>query len=300
MTMQGERAVEPAEIVVAAGCALAEGPLWRPATATLHWVDIERPALWTHATRTGETRHVDLDETITAVVATTDGALVATTGDRAVIIDPATGERETLAAFGTDASMRANDAKVDPQGRLWAGVMRREASAGTASLRRLDPGGRWTTVLDGLALPNGLDWSPDGETMYFVDSLAHGLDAYPFDPATGALGAPRRLVDVPEDEGLLDGLCVDADGCVWVALAFGGQVRRYAPDGTLLTTLRVPASVSTCCAFGGAELDVLFVTSGTVTLTDAERAAQPAAGAVFALRPGVAGRSTNLLAIEGR
>ena len=153
------------------------------------------------------------------------------------------------------------------------------------ALYRLDADLGTTVMRRGVTVSNGLGWSPDATTMYYIDSLDGGVDAYAFDVATGELGERRRFVDVAFEHGEPDGLTVDATGCVWFAIWRAGEVRRYTPDGRLDTIVRVPASLSTSCCFGGADLDTLFITSASCDLTPEQRAAEPHAGALFACRP---------------
>jgi sugar lactone lactonase YvrE len=151
-------------------------------------------------------------------------------------------------------------------------------------------------MLTGVTISNGLDWSPDGRRMYYVDSPTRRIDAFDFDATTGGIANRRTFVDVPADGGVPDGMTVDASGFVWVALWGGAALRRYAPDGTLERVVPLPVSHPTSCAFGGAALDELYVTSARGKLTLSERVGQPQAGGVFRLRPGVVGRPAHLFA----
>lgn len=188
-----------------------------------------------------------------------------------------------------------NDAKCDRLGCLWAGSVGVGADglavAGSGGLHRLDPGGGVSTPLTGLSLANGLDWSPDGRTLYFVDSLSGGIDAFAFDAQAGALGARARVVELglAPGQGFADGLCVDADGCLWAAIWGTGEVRRYTPAGRLERTIELPVSQPTSCIFAGPALDVLVVTSAGLGLDAGGREAEPLAGGLFAVTPGVTG-----------
>ena len=144
-----------------------------------------------------------------------------------------------------------NDAACDPQGRFWAGTLADDHRAGGGALYRLDPYGATELVRDGLTISNGLGWSPDGGTMYLVDSGPRVVHAFAFDGERGTISAQRVLLTVSEDVGAPDGLAVDAAGDLWVAIYGGGRVDRYSPDGALRETLSVPAEQSTCCAFAG-------------------------------------------------
>lgn len=188
------------------------------------------------------------------------------------------------------AGTRMNDGACDPQGRFWAGTVADDHHDGGGALYRLDRDGRVELVLDGLTISNGIGWSLDGQTMYLVDSGPRVVHAFAFDPEPGRISDQRVLVAVPEDVGAPDGMTVDAVGDLWVAIYGAGQVRRYAPDGTLRQTLTVPARQSTCCAFAGPGLHRLYVTTATEGWTDAQRRADPGAGLVYRLDTDATGR----------
>jgi sugar lactone lactonase YvrE len=180
---------------------------------------------------------------------------------------------------GVQPGLRFNDGKVDPAGRAWAGTLAYQEHAGAGRLYRLDPGPTATPIL-AVGVSNGLGWSPDRRTFYYVDSLAQGLRAFDYDECEGTIGNERELVPFPSDQGYLDGLCVDDDGCIWVAIWDGGRVNRYSPDGTLDSIVEVPVDRPTSCCFGPG--GVLYITSARHGLSDEQLDRQPQAGAVFA------------------
>jgi sugar lactone lactonase YvrE len=195
-----------------------------------------------------------------------------------------------------------NDGRCDALGRFWAGSVG-IADDGNAApcagrLHRLEGDRSVTTALSGLSLANGMDWSPDGRTLYLIDSLSGGIDAFDFDLATGALGARRRAVELGLQRGqaFADGMCVDCDGCLWTAIWGTGEVRRYTPEGKLERTLATPVSQPTSCAFAGPSLDVLVITSAWHRMTPAQRAAEPHAGSIFAMDPGMSGMAVHAFA----
>jgi sugar lactone lactonase YvrE len=199
------------------------------------------------------------------------------------------GTHRTIAEV-SPAGTRMNDGACDAQGRFWAGTVADDHHDGGGALYRLDRDGRVEQVLDGLTISNGIGWSPDGGTMYLVDSGTRVVHAFAFDPGPGRISGQRVLVVVPEDVGAPDGMTVDTAGDLWVAIYGAGQVRRFAPDGTLRQTLSVPARQSTCCAFGGPGLHRLYVTTATEGWTDALRRADPGAGLVYRLDTDATGR----------
>ena len=192
------------------------------------------------------------------------------------------GTHRTIAEVSPPAT-RMNDGASDPQGRFWGGTLADDHHAGGGALYRLDQSGHAELVLDGLAIPNGVGWSPDGRTMYMVDSGPRVIHAFSFDGDRGRISEDRVLVTVPEEVGAPDGMTVDAAGDLWVAIYGGGQVRRYSPEGVLREAHSVPARQSTCCAFAGPGLHRLYVTTATENWTDEQRRAEPAAGLVYCL-----------------
>lgn len=227
------------------------------------------------------------------------------TGAEAMELGPAKGpepadEATTSAALGGETglaadrgpaglALRMNDAKCDPAGRLWGGTMTVERRQGACALYRLDPDGTVTTALDGVTLSNGLGWSPDGRTMYYIDTPLRTVDAFDFDVDTAMLTQRRTVVQVEDGAGNPDGLTVDADGCLWVALAHGSAVRRYTPAGRLDAVVPMPVRKVTSCTFGGSGLDQLFVTTACAGLSEQDLVAEPLAGAVLCCDVGTPG-----------
>lgn len=169
------------------------------------------------------------------------------------------------------------------------------AAEGAGALYCLETDGQVRRVLEGVSLSNGLDWSPDGGTFYYVDSRSGGIDAFAFDVSTGELTNRRRIVELefPPEVGFVDGMCVDTDGGLWVAVWGAGEVRRYSPAGELDTTIRLPVRQPTSCIFAGKALDVLVITTARRGLPAEELERQPHAGSVFCCRPRTTGLPPN-------
>jgi sugar lactone lactonase YvrE len=215
------------------------------------------------------------------------GYVVATEHGFALFDDGFERER-TLPDVVTDAGIRMNDGGCDPQGRFYCGTMAYDESPGAGTLYRLDPDGSTRVVLEGVGISNGLQWSADGRTAYYVDTLSGRIDAFDFDGADGAFTRRRPFAAVDPSDGFPDGLTVDAEGGVWTAFWQGGQVRRYDASGRLTAVIEVPgASRTTAAAFGGEHLDTLYITTSRQGLDDD---AEPHAGSLFAVQPGVSGR----------
>ena len=199
------------------------------------------------------------------------------------------GSLRSLAAVAPEG-VRMNDGACDPQGRFWAGTVADDFRIGGGALYRLDRYGRTELMLGDLTISNGLGWSPDGGTMYLADSGPRVVHAFTFDADTGTISDGRVLVTIDEEVGTPDGLTVDAGGDLWVAIYGGGRVHRYSPDGVLREALLVPALQSTSCAFAGAGLNRLYVTTATEGWSDDQRRAEPAAGLVYRFDTDATGR----------
>jgi sugar lactone lactonase YvrE len=266
---------------------LSEGPRWHAEREELLWVDIFAGRL--HRAKLAEDgalaelQTVAIDRHVGAVAPALGGGYVLAAGQGFLFID-ATGEVVELAQpMAGHAELRMNDGACDPQGRFWAGSMAYDESRGAGALYRLELDGSCTTVLTGLTISNGIGWSPDGTTMYLNDSGTGLLEAFRFEPERGDIDGRRALVEIAEPDVAPDGLTVDEQGCIWVALWGGGAVNRYAPDGSLLASIDLPAERPTSCAFGGPDRSTLFVTTARAGLDDEAIARQPDAGRVFAI-----------------
>ncbi len=226
----------------------------------------------------------------------TGGAVIAV--ERGFVLEDAQGHLDALPELWTDSSVRMNDGGCDPQGRFYCGSMAYDQAPGRGRLFRLGPDRAVSPVLDEFTVPNGLDWSPDGGTVYHVDSATRRVFAYDYgdgdgnDTAAGFSGK-RVLAEIADGAGSPDGLTVDADGYVWVALYAGHAVHRYSPTGGLDGVIELPVSRPTACTFGGDALDRLFITT---TRENLPPDAEPAAGSLYAYDPGVRGRPVRAFA----
>jgi sugar lactone lactonase YvrE len=279
--------VAAVETVVAAGAQLGEGPIWDARSGRIAWVDILGRRIHLTDSVTGATESIETPLQVGAIAPRSKGGFVAALQDGFWVIGDGPARRIATVPEARPG-LRFNDGKCDPAGRFWAGTMAYDQAAGAAALYRLDAEGRPTRVIDGVTISNGLDWSIDGTAMYYVDSPLHRIDVFDFEPATGEIANRRIAIQIPRETGTPDGLTIDADGGIWVALWGGGAVHRYL-DGRLDQVIKLPVSKPTSCAFGGAELDELYVTSASEGLSDKDRRAQPLAGALFRIRTGIRG-----------
>jgi sugar lactone lactonase YvrE len=269
-----------AELLVDARARIGEGPVWDERSGRVVWVDIEGRALHSTDPETGATSTQPMPMPIGVAVPRQSGGYVAALEDGFYSID-ADGRTDRIAEIDNRArGLRFNDGACDPAGRFLAGTMAYDFKPGAGSLYRLDPDLRVSRLLDDVTISNGLGWSPDGGTMYYVDTPTMRIDAFDYDVESGAMSGRRPFVEIDGD-GRPDGLCVDVEGAVWIALWPGWSVRRYLVDGTLDAILPLPVAQVSSCAFGGPALDELFITSAWSTLSDEARAAQPLAGGLF-------------------
>lgn len=280
-------AAEPVGDVTAA---LGEGPYWVPEDSSLLWVDIPNGLLHRTEHPSGATVSSALGA-VSAAFPALGGGILTAGGNRLMLHTPRGREwtSRTIAEVPARDGIRFNDASVDPAGRVWVGSMHIDETEPLGELYRLDPGGMLTPVIKGVTVSNGLGWSPDGSRLYYADSPMRRVDVFDYDPATGDAFQRRVFADLSRANGVPDGLTVDLDGCVWVAMWGGGVLRRFTPNGAQDAVLPVPVKRPTSCAFGGPDLADLYVTTASVGMTEAERAAEPMAGRLLRLRPGPRG-----------
>lgn len=269
---------------------LGEGPIWDAATAHLWWVDIDGQLVHRHDPKNGNNQTWQLpSEPGTVVPQRSGGALLALRTGLATL-----DEQGHLTALGVthqhESGFRFNDGKCDDRGRLWVGTLEYTPNTVRSHLYCWD-GHTMQRRLDGIGVSNGIGWSPDGRIMYYIDTTTRRLDAFNYDVALGELGHRRVALTFPEQLGSPDGLAVDAEGMVWVGMWGGSRVQRCDPySGRFLEHIIVPASQVTACAFGGADLCDLYITTAARGIDPLK---EPLAGQVFCCRPGVAGLPTH-------
>lgn len=271
-------------VAVAAGCELGERPVWDDHLGSVIWVDVLKGELHrsTPAPFTGPEwtdRSVPVGGVLGAVGLRHGGGLIAAADDTFLLLDERGALESDPVSVYMHAGARFNDAACDPGGRFLAGTTSSHNDVADGVLWSLAPSLEVKVVLGNLSESNGLDWSQDAQTMYFVDSGEPVIRRYRYDTDSGVVG-PRceDLAVFDAGQGVPDGLVVDADGAIWVALWGGGALRRYAPDGELLLHLEVPVSHPTCPSFAGPGLRSLVVTSGWEGMDPCERLAEPWAG----------------------
>ncbi|MFW6171804.1 MAG: SMP-30/gluconolactonase/LRE family protein [Planctomycetota bacterium] len=284
------------DVVVDARAELGEGPVWDSRSECLFWVDIEAGKLHAHEPRGEPDRVWDVGCKVGAAVPReVPGEMILATAHGFELFDLNTSRKTRVADPESDLpDNRFNDGKCDSEGRFWAGTMSMVRQPGAASLYVLSTDRVVQKVFDGVTTSNGLDWSPDQRSMYYIDTPTMKVRKFDFDSLSGTIADERVVVEFPDGVGRPDGMTVDAEGMLWIAHWDGGRVSRWNPDtGKLLDMVRLPVNRVTSCAFGGSDLKTLFVTTARHGLDEAALAQQPHAGSLFAVRPGVGGRIAN-------
>ena len=268
---------------------LGEGACWLTEARALLRVDITAGLVHRWSPATGEQRTDRFDGDVGAAVPRAGGGFVVAIDRRLILVDAGGTEHSLAEVEPGRAGNRFNDCRADATGRLWAGTMSKTREPGVAALYRVDPDGACSAVLNGLTISNGICWTPAGDAMFHIDSTTQRIDRYDYDAATGELGARLTFATVDPDHGLPDGICSDEEGGVWVSLFGGGALHRYDERGVLSQRVELPVTNPTCPAFGGDDLATLYVTTARHRLTREQQRAEPAAGCVLALEPGVRG-----------
>jgi sugar lactone lactonase YvrE len=280
------------EHVLAVRNKLGEGPLWNAEEQALYWVDIESNSFYRYYPQTGKYERFDVGIMVGVLASRASGGLVMATKKGFAFWETQTGLRFIVDPEAHKPHNRFNDGAVDCMGRFWAGTMclpDGTCEQPEGSLYRLDPDLSLHTMETGIGISNGMGWSPDNRLMYFTDTPLHMIYAYDFDSASGAIENRRPFVHTPDENGAPDGLTVDSEGFIWSARWGAGKITRYDPDGRVEREIRLPVQYPTSCAFGGASLDELYITSAWTALSQEKRIQQPLAGDLFRVRPGVKG-----------
>lgn len=286
------RAVGPARAL------LGEGPMWSTRDQALIWVDILTPAVHRHDPASGTHTQMPLGTMVSMAVPKVSGGLLLATPGGLMAFEPESGALQLVAHPEAGRSgQRYNDGKCDRMGRLWIGSMDMGAAPNRGALYRVDPDGTAQRMDSGFTVPNGLGFSPDNTRLYFTDTFRKTVYEYDFDLAAGTLANRRPLIVFDAEDGKPDGLTVDSEGCLWVAVWDAWRLSRFSPRGEELMRIRLPVPRPTSCGFGGPMLQTLYVTSASVRLSGEALAAAPLSGALFALEiPGVRGLPETLFA----
>ena len=277
--------------ILDAGALIAESPVWCPEEQALYWTDIHKPAVNRLDPTTGASRSWAMSAPVGCLALRSGGGIITAGAFGFAFLDPETGAVEKLHDPEPDQpDSRLNDGRCDRRGRFWAGSMIETFDRAGGALYRFDPNRSCHRMVEGLTVSNGLAWSPDDRVMYHADTRQHVVFAYDYDIDTGAISGKRVFFETrSKSDGRPDGAAVDEEGCYWSARYDGWRVVRHAPDGREIQILEMPVSAPTMCAFGGENMDRLFVTSAAQRLAPEEKARQPHAGGLFVLEVDVRG-----------
>jgi sugar lactone lactonase YvrE len=279
---------------------LGEGPVWDAINQQLYWIDIIARKVFRYDPVHREQKSWLLDQMVGCIVLTSDEKIVCALQDRLVELDMLTGEQRFLAPIeAAIPENRCNDGKADPAGRFWVGSLHIPGESGKASLYRVEKDLNINKVVPGLGMSNGLGWSPDNKTMYLIDTPEKHVLKFDFSLSDGSLANKQIALNLQKAEGSPDGMCVDANGNLWIAFYGGKKVACYDPGtGKQLAEISVPAVNVTCCTFGGKELDTMFITTARQGLSEEDLKTYPDTGCLFTAKPGVKGLPTNRYLID--
>lgn len=280
-----------AELILDAKVFLGEGPLWDDQQNCLWWINIFEGELHRYDPATGDDRTWSLGQQIGTVVKQKSGGLAVALENGFYSFDPDTEQLEPVCDPESDRpGNRFNDGKCDPVGRFWAGTMEKAEENTTGSLYCLEGNGSCRKMLSDIAISNGIVWTSDRSTMYYIDSPTRRVDAFDYHPDTGEISNRRTAFEIPDGLGYPDGMSIDAEDRLWVALWNGWSVVRFDPqNGKLLDRIELPVANVTACAFGGPELNELYITTARKGTSDEELEKQPHAGGLFRVKVDVRG-----------
>lgn len=270
---------------------LGEGAFWNHKSQEFYWVDIEGNLLHIYNPKTKQNRSIETPSKIGTVVPKNSDEAIVALQDGVYILNTKTGDISLLSDIESDKPQnRFNDGKCDPSGRLWVGSMALDQEKYSGSLYMIDEAGKTELKIDSVTISNGIVWTSDQKTMYYIDTPTASIRAFDFDTNTGVITKGRVVVEVNDSLGFPDGMAIDAENMLWVGMWNGNAVIRFDPStGKVISKIEVPAHNVTSCAFGGKNLDTLYITTASVDMTAEEHTAFPLAGSLFKAFPGIKG-----------
>lgn len=276
-------------------CILGEGPYWHADKKSFFWVDIEKGVLYQHELTTKETKTRKFDHRLTLVVEGKGDQLILALDRKIARYDLVTEKLEWLAEVEKNQTLnRFNDGKCDAKGRLWAGTLHREFTEGAAAFYRIGTDLKVKKQLENISVSNGLAWTEDNKTMYYIDSPTHEVKAFHFDLEKGEIEFDRVAVKIPDGMGTPDGMTIDREGNLWVAHYGGSGVYCWNPsNGELVHKIELPVQNATSCTFGGENLDQLLITTASENLTEEQRKEFPQSGDTFLVKTNTQGYLPN-------
>lgn len=279
-----------AELIVDCKNEHGEGVFWNPSDGRIWWTDIQGRALWSFDPDTTQSTSIPMEDRVCCFAPRAAGGLIVAYSDRVVLFDPETKQETLVTLFEPEnPETRLNDGRTDRQGRLVVGGMNEVSGKPDSSVISIDGNLKVQTLIDQISCANSICFSPAGNTMFFADTPDREILAFDYEKGRGTLTNKRLHASFKQEPGLPDGSCVDAEGGVWNAEWEGHRVVRVAPNGTIDRVIDVPVWKPTCCAFGGPNLDTLFITSSRLMSDEATLKKEPSAGGLFAVKPGIRG-----------
>lgn len=275
---------------------LGEGAIWHPGQEALMWVDITEGRVFMYKPGEGMVKNIELESMVGTVVPATKDYLAVAAQETGITGIKEDGTTEMLTGFPKDAesNVRFNDGKCDPEGRLWVGTMHKQAQQGAGKLYMLEDDSLHVKE-SGVTISNGIVWDTDIQVMYYIDTPQQSVYAYDYDRETGEISNRRVVIEIPEESGSPDGMAIDAEGKLWIAHWGGHGVYRWDPEnGELLQKIEVPAPNVTSCAFGGKDLETLYITTAKEGLSEEQLAEFPLSGSLFVKDTGIKGTESNL------
>lgn len=286
---------EETKLVLDSKARLGEGAIWNHNNNRLYWIDIEQGVLNIFDTDDKVNKMIDLGQRVGTVVPAKNGDVLLALQNGIFNLDEKTQDLKMIVSPEDSISTnRFNDGKCDPKGRFWVGSMSLKGRKGAGSLYKVDHDLTVTRMLDSVTISNGIAWSPNGKKMYYIDTPTRKVMEYNYDLKNGTISHPRVAIEIPDSLGMPDGSTIDSKGNLWIAMWGGSMVTCWElSSGKLLQTIDVPVKNVTSCAFGGQELDILFITTARQGLSNEDLKKYPNSGGIFAVRPGVKGIKAN-------
>lgn len=280
------------ELIAQTDCEVGEGPFWQAGRQELSFVESFGGTFYRYTPATGALFQHRVGKQMGTALPRARGGYVGASVEGLIAFDAEGRNEHLLVPVEQDRpGNRMNDAKCDSRGRLWVGTFATVFEKDSGMLYRIDPDHTVTPAWPGVYVANGIDWSPDEKRMYFNDTGKRLVQMFDYDIERGTVSNLRSLVHLERGEGLPDGLCVDAEGCLWLAVYGGRMVRRYSPEGEWLGAVHLPVAAVTSCCFGGPDLRDLYITTAWHEPKWVQpKSTRPPAGALFRCRPGVPGR----------
>ncbi|MBX2897691.1 MAG: SMP-30/gluconolactonase/LRE family protein [Cyclobacteriaceae bacterium] len=274
---------------------LGEGAIWHPTENRLYWVDIEDKQLHVYDPVTKQNTSYPIGARIGTVVPIETGGVLVALQNGIHKMDLKTGALKFVTNPLPDSAMRFNDGKCDPSGRFWVGSLAMDSRKKSSSLYRMGADGVVHTMLSDVTISNGIVWTADRKTMYYNDTPTLTVQAFDFDNATGKISNRRMVITIPPGMGAPDGMTIDAEDKLWIALWGGYAVARFDPlSGELMQKINVPAPHVTSCAFGGKNLETLYITTARAWVKPATLKEFPLSGSLFVATPSVKGVAASL------